>query len=221
MNIAICSEDRDELTVAENMIAKIEEKQGLKVNIIFAGYWKDLLLRDDLWTLSAVFISGNDWEEALPKIQMALLESDRDHPTEKDSKVVLSYLHHPLQEKYFTKILKMASGREAVSIPTKDGARSIPVRSLIYFENVGRKIVARTIREDIITKLTMTQAKRLLHQYDFFVCPYVSFLINLNYIKEICSREILMKNNRRIPLSEKRAANFKRLYRRFLENRNL
>lgn len=214
MNIAICAEDREVLSAAENRIGDVAGQYGIKTRFVLLERWRDLLSRPDLCTFSIVFISKEFWDEAMPEVQKALIEENHRHPSNR--KVVLCLLKEPTLEKDCLKALKIAAARATVKVPTKDGDRSVSVRDLIYFENAGRRAVARTLRGDIETKLTMAQAKQLMRRYDFFVCPYVSFLVNLNYVKEISSREVLLNNGAKVPLSEKRASGFRKIYRRFL-----
>lgn len=218
LNIAICAEDRETLSAAEGRIAGVAERSGIKTRFVLLDRWRELLSRPDLCTFAVIFISGGLWDEAMPEVQKALIEADRTHPINK--KIVLCRVKDSTLEKDGLRAMRLAATRAVVKIPTKDGDRSVPVRDLVYFENVGRRAVARTLRGDFVTKLTMARAKQLMLGYDFFVCPYVSFLVNLNYVKEISSRDVLLKNGTRLPLSEKRASGFRKIYRRFLAGRS-
>ena len=45
-----------------------------------------------------------------------------------------------------------------------------------------------------------------------FFMPHQSFVVNLKYVKDIKNYELLMTNGIRIPLSQKRAVLFKKIY---------
>jgi hypothetical protein len=218
LNIAICAEDREMLSAAQGRIAGVAERYGIRTRFVLLDRCRDLISRPDLCTFSVIFISRGLWDEAMPEVQNALIEENHIHPTNR--KFVLCLLKESTLEKDCLRAMRLAATRAVVKIPTKDGDRSVPVRDLVYFENVGRRAVARTLRGDVVTKLTMAQAKQLMLGYDFFVCPYVSFLVNLNYVKEISSRDVLLKNGTRLPLSEKRASGFRKIYRRFLASQD-
>lgn len=220
LNVAICCEDPDELSSVQSRISGLAEECGIQARYVLANQWRDLLTSPDLGTFAVVFISEEIWNDAMPEIQRALLKIDSACPTKSDRKIVLCLMKKPLSEKSCFKALKLAAARASVKIPTKEGPRSVLVRDLIYFENVGRKATARTLHGDFATQLTMAQVKRLMRGYDYFICPYVSFLINLHYVRAVSRRDVILRGNIKIPLSEKRAAEFRKIYRRFLSCKN-
>jgi len=61
----------------------------------------------------------------------------------------------------------------------------------------------------------MKDAKVLLSTYPF-ESPYVSYIVNLGWVESIKGRDVILKNRDIIPLSQKKASQFKQQFRDYL-----
>jgi DNA-binding LytR/AlgR family response regulator len=49
-----------------------------------------------------------------------------------------------------------------------------------------------------------------------FASPYVSYMVNLEWVERITARDVILKNRDTLPLSQKKAAQFKNTYREYM-----
>jgi hypothetical protein len=61
----------------------------------------------------------------------------------------------------------------------------------------------------------MKKAQNLTSSHPF-ATPYVSYLTNLEWVEQVKGRDVILKNQETIPLSQKRAAYFKQIFRAYM-----
>jgi len=136
---------------------------------------------------------------------------DFEFSSQKHPNVVVYRL--PIGEPCLEKWFELLTPKE-VAIPLLKGQRSELVSDIIYFENRSRKVYVKTSESSYPTNLRMKQAKELTVALPF-LSPYVGYLVNLHWVEQIGSRDIILKNKDTIPLSQKRASAFRKAYRDF------
>ncbi len=85
-------------------------------------------------------------------------------------------------------------------LKTSKAIYSIPIMDIMYFEVYGRTVLLHTVDEtyEFSGKLNdITADKRLIG----FVKPYKSYYVNMEYIKKIEPKSMVLKNNAVIPVS--------------------
>ncbi|SHO52339.1 LytR/AlgR family response regulator transcription factor [Anaerocolumna xylanovorans] len=129
------------------------------------------------------------------------------------------YITKPIDKEKFNKLLHDAvivyNNRNEISIKLSSGLLNIDPDNILYIEYIERKTQIHTSSEIYTSTLCLRQLYYKLKMYDFAYC-HKSFLINLNQIRFIKGFEIELKNSGHIPLAQKKAAQFKRDYFKFL-----
>lgn len=94
----------------------------------------------------------------------------------------------------------------------------LSIDEIYYFEREDRRIKVITKKGNFVLYETIASIEDKLKQFDF-VLPHQSFVININYIKDYFKGQIIMMNDDIIPIAQKRASEFKRCMRMFLQKK--
>ena len=136
------------------------------------------------------------------------------------------YLLKPLQESNLFEALDYALSCTKVKsepvylVKTKDGLMSIPFSRIEYVENAARMLDIHLtdgdkVRSIFIRKSFDDETKQLTCDRSFLQV-HKSFVVNLNYVKQLTPNDALMDSGARIPISKTRAAGVKKLYLTFV-----
>jgi DNA-binding LytR/AlgR family response regulator len=104
------------------------------------------------------------------------------------------------------KIIKSA---DFIQVRISGGYKIIPVDSIVYVKAQGKFTII--FHRDLSTLVTFHVLKWYyinLTRIDFFRC-HKSFLINLRYVNHFTSKEIVLINNIKIPISRDKMDSFK------------
>ena len=123
--------------------------------------------------------------------------------------VLEKILRKKLNEEYKYHIVAFNAGKNSIRLAIDD---------IYYFERVDRKLKAVTKKGNFVLYETITSVEEKLRQYDF-VTPHQSFVVNINNMKDYVKDEIIMLNHDIIPVAQKRASEFKRIMREFLQKK--
>lgn len=135
-----------------------------------------------------------------------------------------SFITKPFDEKDIELIisesiqyLNKKSPNKKFTIFSETGAKTIPLDDIYYFEIYERKIrvVCKTGKYTFKGNLNDLESKL---DSSLFGCPHQSFLINFMHIDKIKDYNIYIANGDSVPLSQKRAVQFKEKYYTYLEN---
>ena len=119
----------------------------------------------------------------------------------------------PIGEPCFKKWLKHMPVQK-ITIPLPKGHKTELVDNIAYFESKSRKVYVKTHDDYYPASFSMKQAGELTEAFGFLP-PYVGYLVNLSWVEQIGTRDIILKNKEVIPLSQKRASAFRKAYRDF------
>ena len=214
IRIAVWGASRATADKAKKDILLLSDKLGYQVQIVYCG--------DDLASLPSYFYECNilavDVElinisanEIFPVINKLAVKA----PNTSDAVGVIGY-SLPIGEICFKTWVKMIP-RENITIHLTKGQKIESVSDIIYFENKNRKVYAKTAYDYYATSHTMKQICEKMIKYSF-ISPYVSFLVNPAWVERIGSRDIILRNQENIPLSQKRAAMFRKQHRDFCKD---
>lgn len=135
---------------------------------------------------------------------------------EKNPKTIIVKIDKILEEYTMKTILNNAVDNKIfINIPLRNGNKKLNISEIVFFENIDRKIFIKTNDDYFQTQLTLKQAGGLVEKYNFD-SPYVSFIVNLDYIELIKGSDILLKNKQILPLSQKKSKKFKQRYKQYL-----
>lgn len=102
-----------------------------------------------------------------------------------------------------------------ITLPIKNGVIEYQMDDILFFENIDRHIYVHTTNDVIRTELSLKELKTMLEGTIFF-SPYVSYYVNLSYIKCINANDVVLQNGELIPLSQKKASVFRERYRQYV-----
>ncbi|PLS17691.1 LytR family transcriptional regulator [Bacillus sp. M6-12] len=109
----------------------------------------------------------------------------------------------------------LTDGKAVVTVKTNDGWTPVPFQEVIYLEAKDRKTHVCTQKLSGTHKNSLQEFEHLLPKDSFIRC-HRSFIINVNYIKEIFPDThstflLAMKNEARIPVSQSYSSYFRKL----------
>ncbi len=101
-------------------------------------------------------------------------------------------------------------------IKTKDGLLQRPYSKIEYVENAGRKLEVHMTDGEILKSLFIRKSfeeetQEITAQRNFLQI-HKSFLVNLDYVKQLTPDSIIMESGMRLPVSRAKAATVKREY---------
>lgn len=107
---------------------------------------------------------------------------------------------------------------EELEFLTVQGHVTLKIRDIFYFEYNNRRVRMVTCRGDFDLKKKIADVAEQMSSFDFRV-PHKSFVVNLYWIRSIKGSDLLLTDGTRIPLSQKKAAAFRRELNRYLAGR--
>lgn len=101
-------------------------------------------------------------------------------------------------------------------IKTKEGLLQRPYSKIEYVENAGRKLEVHMTDGEILKSLFIRKSfeeetQEITAQRNFLQI-HKSFLVNLDYVKQLTPDSIIMESGKRLPVSRAKAATVKREY---------
>ena len=106
-----------------------------------------------------------------------------------------------------------ASKNSFFLLKTNTGLRRILFKELFYVEALGRDIIYTLgSGERIITRDTLTAASKLLYSNPHFIKPHRSYIVSLSAIEQLNRQELLMRDNKKIPLARGSYEEIKKCY---------
>lgn len=98
----------------------------------------------------------------------------------------------------------------------RKGFSQIKIDNIVFIEIMDKISYIHLSNNDIIkTKLSLSKLEKKISQ-NYFFKPHRSYIINLKYISNVKKKEIVLKNNAKIPLSRNNVKLFELSYRKFL-----
>lgn len=113
--------------------------------------------------------------------------------------------------------LNKKSPSKKFTVFSENGAKTIPLDEIYYFEIYERKIRAVCKAGKYVFKGNINDLETKLNS-SVFGCPHQSFLVNFMHIDKMKEYNIYVVNGDILPLSQKRAVQFKEKYYNYLEN---
>ena len=95
--------------------------------------------------------------------------------------------------------------------------KSFEVNDIFYFEYINRKIKIKLLNEEYFFIDKMKNLAERMQKYNFEAC-HQSVLVNLRHIKNIKGYEVLLNNNDKLPVSQKKSADFRKKLNKFIQS---
>mgnify|MGYP001047389896 FL=1 len=132
------------------------------------------------------------------------------------------YILKPFEEYEIKKVLDEAIGQvtkmqsqNTICLDVNNEIVVLVLRDIIYFEFVERKVKVVTKNGDKYLRISLKTIYERVKEYNFGM-PHKAFLVNFYYVKGIKNNEIVLENQKNIPIAQKRAAKFRKEFFDFL-----
>ena len=149
------------------------------------------------------------------KVKIIYLTSYTDYTIFAFAVHAFAYLMKPVSEselhKQFDEAIAYRFNLEEskIEFQTMQGILRIRLSEILYFEYQNRLVSTVTTTEPFLLKKKITDILHEMEEYHFTM-PHKSFVVNLYHVKAIRGNDILLSNDQRIPLSQKKAAQFRK-----------
>lgn len=128
------------------------------------------------------------------------------------------YILKPYTPEDISRVFKRLNQQQPTAffiLKTPTGLRRIEDQQLLYVEALGRDIIYTLHSgETITTRDTLAVAAKLLLDNPSFIKPHRSYIVNLSSIVQLGRHELLIRNNKKIPLSR---SNYEEVKKRYLD----
>ncbi len=237
LNIAICDDERSTVENVERCVLDFGTKHGFNIKT-FKFYDGESLVSSDI-KFDIIFLDGQ--MKGIDGIETASLirENDMDiaivfitsfayYSTPAHTVHSFDFITKPFTYEDFERVLNdylrtsKKSKMTILDIYDEQGQLIMQnVDDIICFKKERdwrRKIIMCTVKKDVCINGTISEMFSKLDGRQFFV-PHVSFIINLRHVITLNGLyEILMTNDHKIPLSQKRKEEFKDKLHKFAIN---
>ena len=150
------------------------------------------------------------------QVKIIYLTSYREYVSQAFSVHAFGYLLKPVrrQEIYrqireATEFFSQEDESPVIRLATSQGQVRMAVKDLVYFEYIDRKIHMHTVQGKYVLNEKLKELAQRLEEYGFYMPHKKAFIVNLYHIKIIKGYDIIMMDETRIPLSQKKSAMFR------------
>jgi len=225
MKIAICDDDNQELLhisrlVDEYISCGFEKEKKEKIE--FHCFWSSIELitqiengkHFDVFLLDIIMPNINGMELAAvirsknPFAKIIFLSASSEFAVESYSVGAFNYLLKPIQKDKLFSVLEKASKdicsslKQYIVVKTQASLTKVFMHELIYVEVIGRTIYFHQKSGSVIESTsTISQIEAVLLIDKRFIKPHRSYIVNLDYIKNLSQDGFTMTNDRFIPVS--------------------
>ncbi len=226
LSIAICDEERKSLREIEKLTTNLLNSLGYKFKISTFNNGTSLIDSEEIKDFSIILLDINmrsiDAKQTINiirthnKLSKIIFITEHDEDIEQSVLVkAFACLSKPLNRCVFEKTLQESiEYYQAKSKPinyiikTTSGDVVIDLNSVIYFSYENRVIKVVTEHQVLYSYNTIKNIYEEIKCHNFCI-THRSCLVNLKYVVSITSDKIILKNNHKVPLSQKRCSQFK------------
>ena len=226
MNIAICE---DEIIMIQELQKLIERYKQLKrVDITLSVYTSGEALLDSKLEQDAIFLDISmaqlDGIQTAKKMReqgftgiIIFLTSHTERVYEAFEVKAFRYLLKPINYTMLEELLDLLNQeitkteKEYIIITTKQKTVRVAYEDVLYIESIGKNVEIHTLDKNYIMREKVSEFERILIDKGFFRV-HKSFLVNLEYIKEIVNDSVVLENEEVIYVSRLRMKQLKEAF---------
>lgn len=235
MKIMLCDDNPQDLLRMEEMISKYKmlhpnrnielEKFSNPLGLnqkISEGDFADIYILDMLMPELTGIDLGKQIRKSGNKGTIVYITSSDDYALDTYGVHALRYLLKPVNEEKLFEALdcsfsyKRENPDSVFLMKMKGRLAQIRYSEIEYIENANRRMKVYMINgemlESLVIRNSFEKETQEMAAENNFQQVHKSFLVNLDYIKQLTQNSILMKSGKRVPVSKARAANVKREY---------
>lgn len=179
----------------------------------------------DLYLLDIIMphMSGIDLAQKIrqrgERAKLIFLTTSREYGIEAISMKASGYLLKPIEEQAFFDALLSCieelapESNPSIIVRTKLGLTRVQISELMLIESFNhiRELTLRS-GEKLETSAKLSELDELLRDAPCFISPHRAYLVNMEYIRGINNKCILMTDGRQLPVSKKLYAKIKAAY---------
>lgn len=239
IKIALCDDDCTDIHRIQTFLEEYR-KENLEKEVAVYTYnsAKDLLslLQDgtffDIYILDILMPGcngvklGHFIHQRNPDTPIIYTTSSKEFALQAYGVCALRYLMKPVKkEELFSAVdfaIKNTPKREedVFLVKTKQNITAVPVHNIVCVENISR-ILCFTLKdsstiESICNRESFEKHLSPLIENSAFIQPHKSFLVNMDYIQSISSKELYLDNGKRVPISRNNSRSTKTAYLKYL-----
>lgn len=235
MKITICDDSIKDLLHTEKLLLKYKSLYPDKdfelekfsdpsrlYQRISAGKLTDIYILDMLMPRRTGIDIGNLIRTSGRESVIIYITSSEDYALDAYGVHAVRYLLKPIDENRLFEALDYSFSYAKLRvdslclIKTKAGLLQRPYSKIEYVENAGRKLEVHMADGEILKSLFIRKSfeeetSEIAAQRNFLQI-HKSFLVNLDYVKQLTTDSIIMESGKRLPVSRAKAANVKREY---------
>lgn len=231
IKVAFCDDDMAVLDDLKGLIDQYSTKRNQKIE--HAAFYSSLELlaaiekgvRYDILFLDIILPNENGINIAKEVrqydsvVKIIFLTSSSEFAVQSYTVGAYFYQMKPIWEENFFRLMDSAISecrkeeKYSLILRCKSGITRIDLDRLEYCEVIGRTLLFHMGDGKVLEKTgSMDDLYRQLSQYENFVRPHRSFLINMEYIQKISYKTITMMNMAEIPIPHGKCSEIKDLY---------
>jgi len=229
--IAFCDDDQNILDQLTSLLEKYRTLRGADIQCtayhspldllaeIENGTRYDILFLDVIMPAENGITAAKEIRQYDTAVQIIFLTSSAEFAVE--SYVVGAYFYQlkPIWEESFFRLVDsvLAECRKkeqrSLILRCKTGISRIELDKLCYCEVLGRTLVFHMADGRILESAgSMDDLARQLAQYDCFLRPHRSFLVNMDYVRNISAKAITLADLSQVPIPHGKSADVKNQY---------
>lgn len=242
MKITICDDSIKDLLKIEKLLLKYKSLHPNKdfelekfsdpsrvYQKILEGKLTDIYILDMLMPRRTGIDLGKQIRTSSHESVIIYITASDDYALDAYGVHAVRYLLKPIDEYKLYEALNYALSYTKVKsesmylIKTQNGLLQRPYSKIEYIENIGRKQEVHmsdgeTLKSLFIRKSFEEETKEAAIRENFLQV-HKSFLVNLDYVKQLTSDSIIMESSKQIPVSKAKAARVKREYLLFVSEK--
>lgn len=232
LRIGICDDDQEDIERMERLAVHFSEEHPetpVQIQLYRSPYD---LLDDiektggfDLYLLDVVMPHMNGItlarriRERKERAEILFLTVSREYAVDAFSVKASGYLIKPVEQSDFDDavldcIHRLSPEHNAsLMLKSRSGLQRVPVGELVFVESFNHnQICTLSDGSALEVSITMAELMEALKDYPAFVRPHRSYLVNMDFIRRLTSRELLLVNGKRIPVSQSAYGELKNQY---------
>ena len=230
MKLAICDDDKQELTRMLSLLVSYQKQHALSISIQTFSNSFELASaaaeeRYDLYLLDIIMpgLTGMELAREIRSFDKAadiiFLTTSPEFAVESYTVKATNYLMKPVSEdKLFHALDDILDTKEqelgaSIVVKSNIGVHKIQLSSLMYIEAQGRKVIyyLKNGEELTCTDRFSDVCEQLLQQ-QAFIQTHRSILVNMNFIRMIGTVDMQLQNGTVLPLAQRRVSEIKKHY---------
>lgn len=221
-NIAICDDEIVQVDFVEKLINEIKQEKSLKTNIDKFSCGKQMLANSNIKNYHIILldmemqqINGIEVAKRIRQFNdeaiIIFITGYKHYVFNVFEVKTFRYLLKPLDKELFYKAFNEAiemigitstDSRDFLHIKKNKQDIIVSYKSILYFEKYGNKVLIVTENEDIEFYGTINELILLLNM-DKFIRVHQGYIANIDNIELITSKEVILKQGKRIPVSRR------------------